>query len=217
MQGQWHKSPAREYCVFLSTVAGLTTSFFADEQFLQGIRMKVDFVRHFTATQAWNLRWSFSDVPRLSGGVSWGVTEVLSAVTSQGHRGSWLPDVRERRLRSARHPGVAAESQMVLASGGARMDLPRSDVMVVMVLGLLVPPSSEQGPALARGLVNSFYIPYVQRGFPGGTAAMVCPAFCGQGLRSCSPWFGAEVDAEVLGPFGSLPLHTAAVFCRGRI
>ena len=28
-------------------------------------------------------------VPRLSGGVSWGDTEVLSAVTNQGHHGSW--------------------------------------------------------------------------------------------------------------------------------
>ena len=71
------------------------------------------------------------------------------------------------------------------------MDLPRSDVMVVMVLGLLVPPSSE------HLWLGQFFLHSVRAACPGGTAAMVCPAFCGQGLRSCSPWFGAEVDAEV--------------------
>ena len=79
------------------------------------------------------------------------------------------------------------------------MDLARSDVMVVMVPGLLVPPSFE------HQWLGQFFLHSLRAASPGGTAAVVCPAFCEQGFRSYSPWFGAEVDAEVF--FFGGPAH----------
>ena len=105
-----------------------------EEQFIQGLRMPVDFVpTSLVKTQRSSHFWWRQ----------WGVTEVVSAVMNQGQCGScW-----------AFSDTQAVESQLVLTSGGFRVDLfsrsrvarlppARTVFMVVTVAGLRVPTSS---------------------------------------------------------------------------
>merc|ERR1712196_390670 len=135
-----------------------------EEQFKKGLRMPVDFVPTAPVKQY---------VPRNSGGVNWGVTEVVSAVKNQGQCGScWAFSATQ-----------AVESQLVLTSGGYRVDLSAQQITSC------TPSTGTYGCygcdggwtegaydylSTVAGLVNSFYIPYEQS-LTEETATMACP------------------------------------------
>merc|ERR1712107_896380 len=123
-----------------------------EEQFKKGLRMPVDFVPTAPVKQY---------IPRNSGGVNWGVTEVVTAVKNQCQCGScWAFSATQ-----------AVESQLVLTSGGYRVDLSAQQITSCT-------PSTDtygcygcdggwtEGAydylTTVAGLANSFYIPYEQ-------------------------------------------------------
>ena len=88
---------------FWNDVTGVLSDRHPEEQFLHGLKMPVDFVPSPV----------FQYVPRFSGGVNSGVSEVVSAVKIQDLCGSC----------SACSVTQAVELQLVLTSGGLRVDL----------------------------------------------------------------------------------------------
>eukprot|EP00450_Noctiluca_scintillans_P034621 CAMPEP_0194549774 /NCGR_PEP_ID=MMETSP0253-20130528/95374_1 /TAXON_ID=2966 /ORGANISM="Noctiluca scintillans" /LENGTH=384 /DNA_ID=CAMNT_0039397207 /DNA_START=238 /DNA_END=1391 /DNA_ORIENTATION=- len=135
-----------------------------EEQFKKGLRMPVDFVPTAPVKQY---------VPRNSGGVNWGVTEVVSAVKNQGQCGScWAFSATQ-----------AVESQLVLTSGGYRVDLsPQQITSCTPSTGTYGCYGCDGGwtegaydyLSTVAGLANSFYIPYEQS-LTEETATMACP------------------------------------------
>ena len=88
-------------------------------------------------------------------------------------------------------PGV--ESRLLLTSGGFRVELSAQQ------FSSLSPSTGTYGcygldGGWSEGAFVFFLLQTVRAVPHGVTAAMACPTLCGQGLRSRSPWFGAEVD-----------------------
>ena len=137
------------------------------------------------------------------------ITVVVSAVTSQGHRGScWMFSATQ-----------ALVSRQVLISGGYRVELSRVARRPLARMFFMVGDGGwTEGVfvflSTIADLAFSFYTPF--ECLTEGTAAMACPTervaningefdwqvtrvgvrlrLCGRRLRSRSPWSGAEVD-----------------------